>query len=186
MSTSTAIPWHCFVTAPEIAERWVTCCRSIAELVVTMRIRANILLAFTAFSALVLAWGYWYSLNHAPTSATASTVVCTHRPAGHRSITPSATSSTPPGWQTWSPRVHSADVRVGSCQLREVPVTIHLSNDEWVVWWVPLPHIGGLPRRYFDLAVAIDSRACAAVVRQSGAPAVDSGSSDEPNHAAPR
>ena len=138
-----------------------------------MRIRANILLAFTAFSALVLAWGLLVFAESRPDIGNCE----------HRGMHPSSGGAQADyaecykqysAWlATWSPRVHSADVRVGSCQLREVPVTIHLSNDEWVVWWVPLPHIGGLPRRYFDLAVAIDSRACAAVVRQSGAPAVE-------------
>ena len=64
---------------------------------------------------------------------------------------------------TWASRVRSADVTVGACQLREVPVTVRVSNDEWLLWWVPLPHVGGVPRQYFDFAVAIDSRACAAV-----------------------
>jgi hypothetical protein len=184
-----------------------------------MRIWANILLAFTAFSALVLAWGYWYSLNHAsinlrvddyalksqnqvygaPHDVTLTlrdsakvqlAVARSVEPLGYiLAVHPSPNigncehRATPPGSQgdyaecykqyaawlaTWAPRVHSADVRVGSCELREVPVTAHVSNDEWLVWWVPLPHIGGLPRRYFDLSVAIDGRACAAAIGQFG------------------
>ena len=69
---------------------------------------------------------------------------------------------------TWAPRVHSADVSIGSCALREVPVTVRRSNKEWLLWWVPLPHIGGLPRQYFEFSVAIDSRTCAPVTPQSG------------------
>lgn len=61
----------------------------------------------------------------------------------------------------WAPHVHSADVRVGTCELRDVPVVSSLSNGEWLLWWVPLPHVGGLPRRNFDFAIAVDSRACA-------------------------
>lgn len=60
----------------------------------------------------------------------------------------------------WVPRVHSADVVVGACALRGVPVVVHRSNSEWLLWWVPLPHVGGLPRQYFELSLAIDSRAC--------------------------
>lgn len=67
----------------------------------------------------------------------------------------------------WAPQVRSADVAVGSCRLQRVPVRTHRSNDEWMVWWVPLPHVGGLPRQYFDFAVAIDAKACAAI-RKSG------------------
>ena len=66
---------------------------------------------------------------------------------------------------TWAHRVRSADVTVGACEVRGVPVTVNRSNGEWPVWWVPLRHIGGLPRQYFELVMAIDSRACAAVVR---------------------
>jgi hypothetical protein len=64
---------------------------------------------------------------------------------------------------TWAPRVHSADVSVGSCVLRDVPVTIRVSNSDWLLWWVPLPHVGGTPRQHVDLTVAINSRACAGV-----------------------
>jgi hypothetical protein len=60
----------------------------------------------------------------------------------------------------WAPDVHSADVKVGACELRGVPVRSSVSNGEWLLWWVPLPHVGGRPRRYFDLAIAVDSRAC--------------------------
>ena len=60
----------------------------------------------------------------------------------------------------WAPDVHTADVRVGTCQLRGVPVRSSVSNSGWLLWWVPLPHVGGLPRRYFDFAIAVDSRAC--------------------------
>ena len=64
---------------------------------------------------------------------------------------------------TWAPVVRNADVTVGSCSLKAVPVAVERSNDEWLLWWVPLRHIGGLPRQYFSFAVAIDSRACVAV-----------------------
>ena len=78
---------------------------------------------------------------------------------------------------TWAPAVHSADVKVGSCELRGVPVAVRTSNTEWLLWWVPLPHVGGLPRQYFNFSVAIDSRVCAPVSQQlqavgSGAAAI--------------
>ena len=61
---------------------------------------------------------------------------------------------------SWAPHVQLADVGVGTCQLRSVPVAIHRSNSDWVLWWVPLVHVGGLPRQYFSFSVAIDSQAC--------------------------
>jgi hypothetical protein len=66
---------------------------------------------------------------------------------------------------TWADRVRRADVTVGSCEARAVPVTVRRSNSEWPVWWVPLRHLGGLPRQYFEFVIALDSRACAAVAQ---------------------
>jgi hypothetical protein len=56
---------------------------------------------------------------------------------------------------------------VGACQMTAVPVTVSRSNSEWPVWWVPLRHVGGLPREYFSFEVAVDSRACVAAGRES-------------------
>lgn len=61
---------------------------------------------------------------------------------------------------SWAPRVRSADVQIGQCLVKSVPVQVHRSNSEWWLWWVPLPHIGGLPRQHFQFSVAVDSRAC--------------------------
>jgi hypothetical protein len=181
-----------------------------------MRVWAKALLAFFAVSALVLAWGYWYSLNHASLQlrvddyalkserqaygephdvtlvlrdpanvqlAVARSVEpqgyilavhpdnsvgnCQHSTGSHGDY--AACYEQYSAWSaSWAPSVHKADVSVGSCELREVPVTVHSSNGEWFLWWVPLPHVGGLPRKYFDFSVAIDSRACAVVTRQPG------------------
>jgi hypothetical protein len=65
----------------------------------------------------------------------------------------------------WAPHVHTADVSIGGCHLRGVPVATSVSNSAWLTWWVPLPHVGGIPRRYVDLAITVDSRACVAVAR---------------------
>jgi hypothetical protein len=60
----------------------------------------------------------------------------------------------------WAPLVHSADVVTGSCALSGLPVAVRHSNDDWLLWWLPLPHVGGLPRQYFGFSVSIDSRSC--------------------------
>jgi len=60
----------------------------------------------------------------------------------------------------WASRVSSADIHVGSCELHAVPVTVYHSNSEWPLWWVPLPHVGGLPREYFSFSFEINSRSC--------------------------
>jgi len=64
---------------------------------------------------------------------------------------------------TWASRVRTADVTVGRCEVKAVPVTVSRANDEWPTWWIPLRHIGGLPRAYFSFAMSVDSRACVAV-----------------------
>lgn len=64
---------------------------------------------------------------------------------------------------TWAPLVRRADIKVGTCALRDVPVTVYESNGEWFLWWVPLPHVGGLPRRYVTLSLAINSGSCVKV-----------------------
>lgn len=188
-----------------------------------MRIWVKVLLASAAVCTLVLAWGYWYSLDHVSLNLRVDDyslksqrqaygvphgVTLTLRDKSHvelavaRSVEPlgyilavhpnadigncehrgirassgngsqddySACYEQYSAWSaTWAPRVHSADVSVGSCKLREAPVIIHMTNNEWMLWWVPLPHVGGLPRRYFEFAVAVDSRACAVVTRHSG------------------
>jgi hypothetical protein len=187
-----------------------------------MRTWATVLLAAVAVSALVLAWGYWYSLNHAslqlrvddyslkterqaygvPHGVTltlrdsakgqlavarsveplgyilavhpnADIVNCAHRgirPSsgnGSQGDYPRATSSTQPGPRPGHREFTAPKSVLASCQLREVLVTVRMSNDEWWLWWVPLPHVGGLPRQYFEFAVAIDSRACTAVAAPS-------------------
>ena len=67
----------------------------------------------------------------------------------------------------WAPLVRSADVTLGSCQLKAVPVVVSRSNSEWPTWWVPLRHIGGLPRQYFEFEIGVDSRTCVAVARDA-------------------
>jgi hypothetical protein len=173
-------------------------------------LRARVVLGAIVASALVLGWGYWYSLNHASLQlrvddyalktdrqlygsphhvsltlrdsanlelAVARSVeplgyiLAVHPSAEignceHRSKTDySACFEQYSAWSaSWAPRVQSADVSVGACRLRDVPVSVRISNDEWLLWWVPSPHVGGLPRRYFDFSVAIDTRRCTAAL----------------------
>jgi hypothetical protein len=62
----------------------------------------------------------------------------------------------------WAPRVSHAEVRVGDCRVRDVPVVAERTGGDWWLWWVPLPHVGGAPLGYFDLSVAVDRQACTA------------------------
>lgn len=66
----------------------------------------------------------------------------------------------------WAGRVRFADVKFAGCDFKAVPVTLQESREEWWVWWVPLPHIGGKPLTYFSLSISVDGSKCA----EAGAP----------------
>jgi hypothetical protein len=61
----------------------------------------------------------------------------------------------------WAPGVRRADATIGACELRNLPVAVRDSNPEWFLWWVPLPHIGGVPHRYVELVVRVNTKTCA-------------------------
>lgn len=99
-----------------------------------------------------------YLLAHHPDAAVGN---CQHR---SRQPDYSACYKHYSAWSaTWAPLVRRADITVGTCTLSDVPVTVYESNGEWFLWWVPLPHVGGLPRRYVALSLTIDSGSCVPV-----------------------
>ena len=64
-------------------------------------------------------------------------------------------------WITgWGGRTAAADLRVGECRLSRVPLSVTTYNDWWL-WWVPLPHVGGKPYALHSIALALDSSKCA-------------------------
>jgi len=60
----------------------------------------------------------------------------------------------------WAGRVRFVDVKFAGCDLKRSPVTVRKSRDDWWLWWVPLPHIGGKPFTYFSLSVNVDRSNC--------------------------
>jgi len=60
----------------------------------------------------------------------------------------------------WAGQVRSAAVEVGGCRIGDLPVKAYTSSGDWWLWWVPHPHIGGTPRRYYGFSVNIDSVLC--------------------------
>jgi hypothetical protein len=62
----------------------------------------------------------------------------------------------------WAGLVRFADVKFASCDLKHVTATLHESRDDWWLWWVPLPHIGGKPLSYFSLSISVDGTKCIA------------------------
>jgi hypothetical protein len=61
---------------------------------------------------------------------------------------------------TWLRQVRYADVSFPGCRIDRVPVTLRESSNEWWLWWVPHPHIGGPPYTYFDASFWVDSASC--------------------------
>ena len=65
-------------------------------------------------------------------------------------------------WQAgWTAEVASAAVTAGACRIDKVPVRTR-RYDDWWLWWVPLPHVGGRPYASYSLEIFIDSAKCAA------------------------
>jgi hypothetical protein len=64
---------------------------------------------------------------------------------------------------TWVPRAHRINLFAGSCRIERAPVYFSASRDSVWSWWVPLPHIGGMPYTNFNASLQIDGRNCAVV-----------------------
>lgn len=60
---------------------------------------------------------------------------------------------------TWVRTLRHVDVAIGSCRLR-ADVTPKLMADDWWLWWVPLPHVGGRPYLHASVSLAIDASDC--------------------------
>lgn len=61
---------------------------------------------------------------------------------------------------SWVRRVRAATVTLPACRIERIPVTVTESGDEWWLWWVPLPHIGGKPYGYFTISIPIEPARC--------------------------
>jgi hypothetical protein len=66
-------------------------------------------------------------------------------------------------WQAgWVREVATATVTTAACRIDGVPVRSRVDNDWWL-WWVPLPHVGGTPYANYSFEILIDSANCVAV-----------------------
>ncbi len=61
---------------------------------------------------------------------------------------------------TWVRQIKYVNVKSGACQWREIPVSLSTYRDDWWLWWVPLPHIGGKPYTTFTTQITVDPVAC--------------------------
>ena len=70
-------------------------------------------------------------------------------------------------WQAaWAPRVSQVDIGFEGCQLFGIPLKLTGRRDDWWLWWVPLPHIGGDPLTEFSARISVLASPCQA--RSSG------------------
>ena len=65
---------------------------------------------------------------------------------------------------TWIPQwvrgVRHANVALGRCSLAHRPVQLSSYRDNLWLWWMPLPHVGGLPYTRYSATIAVDTRGC--------------------------
>jgi hypothetical protein len=64
-------------------------------------------------------------------------------------------------WQAgWAPRVGLVDIRSGHCQVTDIPLTLRMWRQDWWLWWVPLPHVGGDPLTEYNAKVSVNAETC--------------------------
>jgi hypothetical protein len=56
----------------------------------------------------------------------------------------------------WVDKVHSVDVSHEGKLYEKVPVKLNTYNSEWLLWWVPLPHVGGKPYTYYSTRISLE------------------------------
>jgi len=62
---------------------------------------------------------------------------------------------------TWVSHVSQIDIKEQQCTWRNIPVTVSKSDSDWLLWWVPHPHIGGKPYTNYSLNITVGSETCA-------------------------
>ena len=60
---------------------------------------------------------------------------------------------------TWARGVRSVAVNAGGCDVT-APAAMRESTDEWWLWWLPHPHLGGKPYTYLNLTLIMDRDTC--------------------------
>ena len=66
-------------------------------------------------------------------------------------------------WQAaWAARVSQVDLGFESCRLFGIPLKLRGRRDDWWLWWMPLPHIGGDPLTEFSAKISVLASPCQA------------------------
>jgi hypothetical protein len=65
----------------------------------------------------------------------------------------------------WIRRARFASLETTGCRVDHVPLEIETRADNWWLWWVPLPHVGGKPYSSFNVRLQLDVANCRVVHR---------------------
>ncbi len=60
----------------------------------------------------------------------------------------------------WVAQTRLAELQVGACNIRDIQIDVKTHRDNPWLWWLPLPHAGGMPRINYSFDITIDSREC--------------------------
>jgi len=60
----------------------------------------------------------------------------------------------------WVQRIRYANVTSGRCSTNRLPVKLAEYRDNLLLWWLPLPHVGGLPYTRYSATLAVNTRNC--------------------------
>ncbi len=61
----------------------------------------------------------------------------------------------------WLKEMRYLSVAIGQCRIERVPIDLKVSRDSLLTWWIPLPHVGGVPFTAYSAQLELDSRVCA-------------------------
>ena len=61
---------------------------------------------------------------------------------------------------TWLTKLRYVSIVVGRCRIERAPVDLRVNRDNLFTWWMPLPHVGGVPFSRYRAYLEIDSRTC--------------------------
>jgi hypothetical protein len=57
----------------------------------------------------------------------------------------------------WAEDVKMVDVTYQERLFEKIPVSVSSYNSDWLLWWVPLPHIGGKPYTYYRMRITVEA-----------------------------
>ena len=61
---------------------------------------------------------------------------------------------------SWVQRIRYANVISERCSTNHLPVKLTEYRDNLLLWWLPLPHVGGLPYTRYSATLAVTARNC--------------------------